>query len=636
MKLFFIGDIKELEAGIRVLAEDYDYELSADGIQIQIEKSEKSGLSVKRNGNDGFISYGEKVQFFRALGLFLQESKKSDQFELCEDCMFTMNGAMFDVSQGNAVMRVDMVKDYLKRMAVMGLNMLMLYSEDSYEVKNQPYFGYMRSKYTEEELRECDDYAYDLGIEMIPCIQTLAHFIDVLKWDTYFDMRDDYETLLVGSEKAYQFIEDLIASACRPFRTKRIHIGMDEAWHLGLGNYLAKNGYRAKFDIMNDHLARVMEIVNKYGLKPMIWSDMYFRAATPNGGYYDADAIIPPEIANKVPDGVQLVYWDYYHYEKEFYNDFLNRHRAFKEEPIFAGGIWTWTGFAPNWKKTFATTNPALMACKEQNIKEVFATIWGDNGTECNVYTNLLGLQLFAEHGYSKELDMEKLKERFEFCTGANYDDFWKLHDIDDVPRPADETPSSNPADIASVNTAKFLIWQDILSGLFDKNIENCPLTEHYEKLTAFFKEAATRNGRYNSVFELAEKLCSVFSIKAMAGVELYDAYHAGNRAVLTDYADNKLPELIQRVYTLRNCHKEQWFEMNKAFGWDILDLHYGGLVMRIQCAIERIHDYLDGKVANLEELEEKRLSYTSNNSYPQYNNFYGKICSASRIAAEA
>ena len=238
MKLYFTGNIKELETGIRVLAEDYDYEISEDGIRVQVEKSDKNGLCVKRDGKEGYISYGEKVQFFRALGLFLQESKKSEKFELCEDCMFTMNGAMFDVSQGNAVMRVEMVKDYLKRMAVMGLNMLMLYSEDSYEVKNQPYFGYMRSKYTEEELRECDDFAYDLGIEMIPCIQTLAHFIDVLKWDTYFDMRDDYETLLVGSEKAYGFIEDLIASACRPFRTKRIHIGMDEAWHLGLGNYL--------------------------------------------------------------------------------------------------------------------------------------------------------------------------------------------------------------------------------------------------------------------------------------------------------------------------------------------------------------------------------------------------------------
>ncbi len=31
-------------------------------------------------------------------------------------------------------------------MAVMGLNMLMLYAEDSYVIEGEPWFGYMRGK----------------------------------------------------------------------------------------------------------------------------------------------------------------------------------------------------------------------------------------------------------------------------------------------------------------------------------------------------------------------------------------------------------------------------------------------------------------------------------------------------------
>ena len=135
---------------------------------------------------------------------------------------FDTNGAMFDVSQGNAVLRVETVKSLIRRMAVMGLNFLMMYCEDSYDVPEEPYFGYMRARYTEDELRECDEYAWHFGIEMIPCIQTLSHLIDVLKWPAFDDIKEDYETLFVGGEKTYEFVEHLIRAASRPFRSKRI------------------------------------------------------------------------------------------------------------------------------------------------------------------------------------------------------------------------------------------------------------------------------------------------------------------------------------------------------------------------------------------------------------------------------
>ena len=32
-------------------------------------------------------------------------------------------------------------------------------------------------------------------------------------------------------------------------RTRKVHLGMDEAWSLGLGKYLIKNGYTPKREI---------------------------------------------------------------------------------------------------------------------------------------------------------------------------------------------------------------------------------------------------------------------------------------------------------------------------------------------------------------------------------------------------
>jgi hypothetical protein len=60
---------------------------------------------------------------------------------------------MFDVSR-NAVLSVKTIKQILRKMAFMGLNTVMLYTEDTYQVEGYPYFGYMRGAYTQDELKE--------------------------------------------------------------------------------------------------------------------------------------------------------------------------------------------------------------------------------------------------------------------------------------------------------------------------------------------------------------------------------------------------------------------------------------------------------------------------------------------------
>ena len=626
MKLCFQGDIADIKKGIDILSEDYGYQLDANGLKIQVEKITGSNIQVKKTGDRAIIRYSEKIHFFRAFGLLLEALAQRQEFNIVEEPQFTMNGPMFDVSQGNAVMRVETIKQFIKRISVMGLNMFMLYTEDSYEVKEEPYFGYMRGKYTYDELKECDDYADSFGIEMIPCIQTLAHLADVMKWSVYQDMKDNEETLLVGNEKVYEFIDHIIAAAVAPFRSKRIHIGMDEARNLGLGAYLEQNGLKRKFDIMNEHLGRVLQIVEKYNLKPMFWSDMYFCSASKSGNYYDTANDIPKEVIDTVPKGAQLVYWDYYHDNEEFYIDFIHKHRKFGSEPIFAGGIWTWIGYNANWTKTFRTTNPALNACKKEGIKEVIATIWGDNGTESNVYSNLLGLQLFAEHGYAKDLDMEKLKSRFEFCTGCSYEDFISIKYLDEV-------PGTDEGNMETYNPCKYLMWQDLLTGLFDKNIEGLSLNAHYEKLKKTFEVCIARNGRFGFLFEYLTKLSHTLALKSEMGIKITQAYHNGNKSELKNIVEKELPELENRIKNLRRCHKEQWFMINKALGWDIMDMRYGSLLIRIQTAMEEINDYLDGKLKCLEELDEERISFTGEPGLVKYANFYGEIVSPSRIA---
>ena len=94
--------------------------------------------------------------------------------------MANMLGVMLDCSR-NAVLKVETIKRYADIIKKMGYNTLMLYTEDTYEIESQPYFGHLRGRYTKQELKEIDAYCNEIGLELVPCIQTLAHLATMFK-----------------------------------------------------------------------------------------------------------------------------------------------------------------------------------------------------------------------------------------------------------------------------------------------------------------------------------------------------------------------------------------------------------------------------------------------------------------------
>src|SRR5699024_2122613 len=184
------------------------------------------------------IVYDEKHHFFRAYSLLIEElEKQSTNISIEEDAQFKTVGPMFDLSR-NAVMKVETFKDMIRLMAMMGFDSAMLYMEDTYEVKEEPYFGYMRGRYSKTELKELDDYENLFGIELIPCIQTLAHLEEFLKWQAASEYKDTRGALLLENESTYTLLENMIHAVTSPFRSKKLHIGMDEAEELGRGIFL--------------------------------------------------------------------------------------------------------------------------------------------------------------------------------------------------------------------------------------------------------------------------------------------------------------------------------------------------------------------------------------------------------------
>jgi hexosaminidase len=626
----FTGDIDGLGAGIDQVSKKLNLKRSLTGTEVYLEKSMNENIEIRRKQGKIIIRYQEKVHFFRALGLLTEQLNQSNDFYIKETPQFKTNGVMVDVSR-NAVLTVDSIKRLLDSMALMGLNMMMLYTEDTYEIDSLPYFGYMRGRYTHEELKECDQYADNLGIELIPCIQTLAHLTAALKWKYADDIKDTADILLVGNKKTYDFIEEMIKTTSSLFRSKRIHIGMDEAQNLGFGNYLSVNGYRRRFDIMTEHLEEVCKITRKYDLKPMMWSDMFFRLGSKTGDYYDSEAVISQDVIDNIPDEIQLVYWDYAETQEDKYKEMITKHKRISKDTIFAGGVWTWNRLNVSYDKTFLATNSALKACKEIQVDEVFVTIWANSGAETNIFSALLGLQLYAEHGYAADLDYGKLARRFRTCTGQNYEAFLDFGKMDSLPG-EHVKKNRHPS-----NASKILLWQDVLIGLYDKHIGNRDLSSYYDEMSIVFKKHSQEAGNLSFLFDLNVQLAHVLSLKSDVGLSIKKSYDSKDIDMLSHYLRERLPNLIDEVERLRMEHRRQWFMVYKPFGWEVLDMRYGGLLARIETAMYRIKQYIDGEVNRIDELEEDRL-YFDGPDRSEYAGFgyagnYASIVSASPLA---
>lgn len=60
-------------------------------------------------------------------------------------------GTMMDASR-NGVLFLPPIKYLSRKLAVWGYNMLQLYTEDTYKIDGEPFFGYLRGGYSQSEL----------------------------------------------------------------------------------------------------------------------------------------------------------------------------------------------------------------------------------------------------------------------------------------------------------------------------------------------------------------------------------------------------------------------------------------------------------------------------------------------------
>jgi len=204
---------------------------------------------------------------------------------------------------------VDFIKRYADMIAGEGFNTLALYLEGRVRTPSFPYRSAAES-YTLDQMGEVVAHARGLGIDVVPIVSTLGHCEHFLGCP---ELRHLSETrggqgrfgpiegggsvVCPSLEATSQFFERYLAELAGVFTGPWMHVGMDEAFDLGVcelcrARWVAQ-GLSAVF---MPHLHRIHRMVSALGKRMWMWDDMF--------------ELFPGEIHN-LPKDIVLCHWNY-------------------------------------------------------------------------------------------------------------------------------------------------------------------------------------------------------------------------------------------------------------------------------------------------------------------------------------
>ena len=570
-----------------------------------------NGYQVYFSDDEIEIVYSSIPQRNRAL-LSLTTTK----YDETETSVVKDLGVMVDCSR-NAVPKISTLKKFIRYLSFMGYTFLGLYMEDTLKIDGEPYIGYQRGAYTVKDIQELDTYAQQYGIDLRPYVQTLAHLNQIVRYEEYQKMIDVDDILLVGSTRTYTYLENLFRTLDKAFHSRKVNIGMDEAFMLGLGKYLSEHGYQNRLEIMNQHLQTVREIASKYNFELQMWSDMFFRLAA-NGSYYNLSQEQIQKI--KVPEDVNLAYWDYYSTDKQHYADNLKLHKKLSQNISFVGGAWKWTGFIPHNRYSIHACKAAIQACIENHIDEITFAAWGDDGAETSLFAILPALFVNANEIYGNRMS----EKCFEVLTGISIDTFLSI----------DEVNPCTKDGFTHNNASKYFLYNDLLQGTFD-SIAKSEMVDEIKSVLSKISSVSTTTSDLSYYFDTVKALIELLELKLNLGNEIYHAYKQNDLQALHKIVNQILPELIKRIETFYNAFKKQWYLENHNQGFEVQAVRLGGLKQRVIDVREQLLAYQKGEVTKIDELEEEHLDfhYFDDSSIERLNyNLWSHIVSTSKL----
>jgi hypothetical protein len=412
------------------LSREVDPTLAAEGFRLTIESE---GVSIEHADANG-LRYAEAT-----LAQLRQSSPERLPGLRIEDAPdFPVRGAMLDVSRDRVPTRETLLR-WLDLLALCRLNQLQLYTEHSFAYRDHETVWRDASPITPADVRWLDAECASRGIELVANQNCFGHMGRWLAHERYRERAeapDGWEMpglgrrgpgVLAPTPENARFAVELVRELMACLRSRRVNIGCDETFELGLGRSRAEVEARGRGRVYLEHLKRLLDALHGDGCEVLFWGDI-LRSH--------------PELVGELPrrDTVALAW----HYEApldveaipESLRGLIGRFgmtpeslRGFEGQvPPFAEaglpywvcpGTSSWNALVGRWSNARANLLDAARVGRERGAAGYLITDWGDNGhlqpPSVSFAPLVLGAALAWGADANRELDVADVLDRHVF-----------------------------------------------------------------------------------------------------------------------------------------------------------------------------------------------------------------------------
>ena len=334
-----------------------DGSLPAQGYELHIDGS---GVELV-GGDDAGLFYGEATLAQLALlhGGALPAGQVRDHPDL------PVRGVMLDVSR-DKVPTMATLTALVDRLASLKVNQVQLYSEHTFAYRDHPEVHAAASPYDAAEISKLDAFCRARHVELVPNQNCLGHMNRWLTHDRYrplaiapdgfvdpFGIARPPMTIEPANPGSLALVRELLAELLPLFSSRRVHVGLDEAWELPA----------SRIDDFLSWVATLRALPELDEREMLMWGDMVSGR---------------PDLVASLPRGVTVCEWGY-----DDWYPFDERCAVLAEAGVpfwVAPGTSSWMSILGRLTNARTTCRRAAAAALTHGGSGYLNTDWGDLG----------------------------------------------------------------------------------------------------------------------------------------------------------------------------------------------------------------------------------------------------------------
>lgn len=220
---------------------------------------------------------------------------------------FPVRAYMLDVSRDRVPTR-ETLERLVELLQLCRYNQLQLYMEHTFAYRSHEAVWRDASPLTPDDLRWLDGLCRAAGIELVANQNCFGHMERWLRHPAYRWRAECPEgaellpgvrmppSVLAPTEANASFVLELLEELLANFTSRRVHIGCDETFELGMGASAAEVASRGRARVWAEHVGRIARPLAAAGFEILCWADVARRE---------------PEVVRDLPDRLIPVAWTY-------------------------------------------------------------------------------------------------------------------------------------------------------------------------------------------------------------------------------------------------------------------------------------------------------------------------------------